>query len=89
MSNVLFHRRIEYIEIPGNDERLFLDRWTLLIEGANVQQRLLTAGGTAIVAGLAGAGVALWLKSDQMLGIVIVASLIGFFLGLLFKFRIV
>jgi len=54
-----------------------------------MQQRLLTGLGVAVVAGIAGAAVALWIKPDQMLGIVIVTSLIGFGLGLAFKFRVV
>jgi hypothetical protein len=42
-----------------------------------------------IVAAVAGAaGVAVWRKSDQMLGIVIATAVVGFILGLLFKFRV-
>jgi hypothetical protein len=54
-----------------------------------MQQRLLTALGVGLIAGIAGAAVALWIKSDQLLGIVIATTLIGFFLGLVFKFRVV
>jgi hypothetical protein len=54
-----------------------------------MKKRLLTALGVALVAGIGGAGVALWLESDQMLGIVIVTSLVGCGLGLTFKFSVV
>jgi hypothetical protein len=55
----------------------------------STQQRLLTGLGVAVVAGIAGAVVALSVKPDQLVGIVIVTSLIGFVLGLAFKFRVV
>ena len=53
-----------------------------------MQQRLLTGLGVAVVAGIAGALVALSVKPDQLTGIVIITSLIGFVLGLAFKFRV-
>jgi len=55
---------------------------------SSMQQRLLTGLGVAVVAGIAGALVALSVKPDQLTGIVIITSLIGFVLGLAFKFRV-
>ncbi len=54
-----------------------------------MRQRLITGFVAGVVAALVGVGISAWLKSDQMVGIVLVTSLIGFFFGLVFKLRTV
>jgi hypothetical protein len=53
-------------------------------------QRLRTALIVGGLAALVGVGVAIYLRQqDQMLGIALVTGLVGFGLGLVFKFRVV
>ena len=54
-----------------------------------MKQRLPAALSVAVLAGLIGLGVAIWIGSDHLVGIVIVSAVIGFVFGLFFKFRIV
>lgn len=53
-----------------------------------MKQRLITAFVAAAIAAVVGVGISIWIKSDQMPGIVLVTSLIGFLFGLVFKFRV-
>jgi hypothetical protein len=55
-----------------------------------MKQKLKTALVVAVLAGIAGAGVAVWQKSEPMTGIVIVivTSIVGFFFGLVFRFDV-
>ncbi len=54
-----------------------------------MKARLIQALIAAVVAGVVGVGIAIRMKSDQMVGIVIGAALLGFFFGLVFKMRVV
>jgi hypothetical protein len=54
----------------------------------SMNNRLISAVAVALVSALAGVGITLWLKSNQMIGIVAVSSIVGFFFGLFFKFRL-
>jgi hypothetical protein len=53
-----------------------------------MSNRLARALITSAVAAAVGVGVALWQKPDFCLQIALIASLIGFFFGLVFKFRL-
>ena len=53
-----------------------------------MQRRLIQGAAVALIAGLAGVGVAVYLKSDHTLGIAILTATVGFFFGLVFKFRL-
>lgn len=53
-----------------------------------MKQRLTRGVIVAAVAAVASVGVSVWLKSDQMTGIVLTGSLVGFILGVLFRLRV-
>lgn len=53
-----------------------------------MKARLIQALIVALISAIAGVGVTFWLKSNQMVGIVIASSLMGFFFGLIFKFHL-
>jgi hypothetical protein len=53
-----------------------------------MKKRLVQAVAISAIASVAGVGVALWQKPDQMVGIVIGAAVVGFVLGLLFEFHL-
>jgi VIT1/CCC1 family predicted Fe2+/Mn2+ transporter len=58
-------------------------------EVSKLKARLIQAVIAASVAAVVGVGVSIWIKSDQMLGIVIGTALVGFIFGLAFKIRAV
>ncbi len=54
-----------------------------------MKKRLIQGVVFGVLAGIGGVAVALWHKPDQMVGIVIATSLVGFVLGFLFEFKLI
>jgi hypothetical protein len=54
-----------------------------------MNQRLMTALTVGLIAAAVGVGISFYLKRpENMLGIALATGLVGFFLGLAFKFRV-